>query len=50
MKKTCTGCGTQTFYVEMREYDAHARTSQSTNMVTEVTTLTCSDCGAEYSV
>lgn len=50
MRKTCSGCGSQAFHVEMREYDAHARTSQSTNMVTEVSKLVCTDCGKEYSV
>lgn len=50
MKKTCSGCGCQEFHVELREYDAHARTSQSTNMVTEIDTLICSECGDEYSV
>lgn len=50
MKKNCDECGNSEFTVELIEYDSHARTSQSTNMVTEVEKLICIDCGEEYHV
>lgn len=49
MKHRC-GCGNDTFTVEVYEYDAHARTSQSTHMTTKVDHLVCTDCGREQSV
>lgn len=50
MKFTCNGCGGQEFNVLVREYDAHARTNSSTNMVQEVDKVVCADCGKEHHI